>query len=49
MPSKVAKNKFLSVKAHAGDVRTRLAFDIPNRKNTTNLGGFTIHCQPLFR
>jgi hypothetical protein len=46
MPPQSAKNKILSVKAYPGDAKTLLAFDIPIRKNATNLAGFTIACQP---
>jgi hypothetical protein len=46
MPSNLAKNKIMTVRAHSGDAKTLLAFDIPDRKNTTNLAGFTIRCEP---
>ena len=45
MPSPTSKNDILSVKAYAGDAKTLLAFNIPARKNVTNLAGFTIECQ----
>ena len=35
----------LTVKAHKGDAKTLLAFDLP-KDETTRLAGFTIECQP---
>jgi phosphatidylserine/phosphatidylglycerophosphate/cardiolipin synthase-like enzyme len=35
----------LTVKAHKGDAKTLLAFDLP-KDETTRLAGFTIQCQP---
>ena len=35
----------LTVKAHKGDAKTLLAFDLPEDE-TTRLAGFTIQCQP---
>jgi phosphatidylserine/phosphatidylglycerophosphate/cardiolipin synthase-like enzyme len=35
----------LTVKAHKGDAKTLLAFDLP-KAETTRLAGFTIQCQP---
>lgn len=45
MTTKAAKNKILSVTAHVGDAKTLLAFNIPVRKNTEKLAGFTVQCQ----
>ena len=43
--SVVKKTPNLTVKAYLGDVKTLLAFDVPEAKST-NLVGFTIACQP---
>src|SRR5438105_1140903 len=39
------KNGGFSVKAHRGDAKTLLAFNL-DKKSTKNLAGFTIQCQP---
>jgi len=46
MGSVSAKNKVMTLRAYAGDAKTLLAFDIAERKNATNLAGFSIQCQP---
>jgi len=45
MSTRTAKNDILTVRAHTGDAKTLLAFNIPVRKNATHLAGFTIECQ----
>ena len=47
MANKVTKTtKNLSVTAYIGDAKTLLAFNLPDKKSTKNLAGFTIQCQP---
>jgi hypothetical protein len=41
-----AKKRSLSVTLYQGDAKTLLAFNLTDKKSTTNLAGFTIQCQP---
>jgi hypothetical protein len=38
--------KNISVSAYTGDAKTLLAFNLPDKKSTKNLAGFTVLCEP---
>jgi len=46
MASVIAKKGSLSVRAHVGDAKTLLGFDLADGNAARNLAGFTIECQP---
>jgi len=45
-PSVTAKTPVLSVRAHIGDAKTLLAWDLLDTTNVGRLAGFTIQCEP---
>jgi phosphatidylserine/phosphatidylglycerophosphate/cardiolipin synthase-like enzyme len=46
MASTIARKGQLSVRAHRGDAKTLLAFNLASKASAKNLAGFTIACQP---
>src|SRR4029453_8551797 len=45
MPSAIGSNGTFTVRAHAGDAKTFLGFDLPKAR-AKRLAGFTIQCKP---
>ena len=46
MCAAIKKAKGFTVRAYAGDAKTLLAFNLPDRASAKNLAGFTVQCSP---